>query len=510
MKDTVSSGAEMQLVTFNLGEESFGIDIMDVQEIIRLPEITKVPRSAAYVEGIANLRGKVLPIIDTRSRFGMAKGEKDNCKRVIVVDVNGQSAGLNVDSVSQVLRIDSRSIGAAPGSLTEGIDGASISGVLKLNDGKKLVMILDGKFLCDGQTGSSDGDTREPQAAQGAEIVYSEQDVQMVTFLVGSEEFGLEINRVKEIIRFPDIVKVPNVPHYITGIISLREYLIPVVDLRSKLGTGEEQVTDSTRVVVVDVDGSLIGLTVDRVFEVMRVPLNKIFTPPQMISGTGGANITGIARLEDGQRIIMLMDLHDIISQPVLDEISQQEPGSGEELVNNRFSIDESDEEQMVVFSLASEQYGISITQVQEINRLSKITKVPRAPKYVEGVVNLRGEVVPVIDLRKRFELEAKEYNQFTRIIVSDIHNKKVGIIVDAVLEVLRVGKTRIENPPDICEAQGSERFLEGIANLQERMIMMINLDNLLEDKEWKKLDKISQTGNQEPPSSGAKLKKQR
>jgi len=178
--------------------------------------------------------------------------------------------------------------------------------------------------------------------------------------------------------------------------------------------------------------------------------------------------------------------------------------------VNNRFSIDETDEEQMVVFSLASEQYGIRITQVQEINRLSKITKVPRAPRYVEGVVNLRGEVIPVIDLRKRFELESKEYNQFTRIIVSDIHNKKVGMIVDAVLEVLRVGKNRIENPPDICEAQGADRFLEGIANLQERMIMMINLENLLQDKEWKKLEKISQTGSQEPAPSGAKLKKQR
>jgi len=286
--------------------------------------------------------------------------------------------------------------------------------------------------------------------------------------------------------------------------------LIPVVDLRSKLGTGSQEVTDSTRVVVVDVQGCLIGLTVDRVFEVMRVPLTKIFPPPQMTGHDGGANITGIARLEDGQRIIMLMDLHDIISQPVLEEISQPGPGSGEELVNNRFSIDETDEEQMVVFSLASEQYGIRITQVQEINRLSKITKVPRAPRYVEGVVNLRGEVIPVIDLRKRFELESKEYNQFTRIIVSDIHNKKVGMIVDAVLEVLRVGKNRIENPPDICEAQGADRFLEGIANLQERMIMMINLENLLQDKEWKKLEKISQTGNPEPASSGAKLKKQR
>lgn len=164
----------------------------------------------------------------------------------------------------------------------------------------------------------------------------------------------------------------------------------------------------------------------------------------------------------------------------------------------------------MVVFSLATEQYGIRITQVQEITRLSKIIKVPRAPQYVEGVVNLRGEVIPVIDLRKRFELEAREYNQFSRIIVTDIHSKKIGLIVDSVLEVLRIGKTCIENPPDICEAQGTEQILEGIASLQERMIMMLNLENLLQGKEWKKIEKIGQTGNQIPPTSGSKLKKQR
>lgn len=234
-------------------------------------------------------------------------------------------------------------------------------------------------------------------------------------------------------------------------------------------------------------------------------PGDEVF---KMTGSDTGIKCAGIARLENGQRIIRLMDLCDIISQPVLDEIGQPGTGSGEELVNNRFNSEETDEEQMVVFSLASEQYGIRITQVQEINRLSQITRVPRAPRYVEGVVDLRKEVIPVIDLRKRFELEPKEHNQFTRIIVCDIHNKKVGIIVDSVLEVLRVGKNRIENPPDICEAQGADRFLEGIANLKERLIMMINLENLLEDKGWKQLKKIGLTGKQEPSSSGPNLKK--
>jgi len=193
MKNAASPGAEMQLVTFNLGDESFGIDIMEVQEIIRLPEITKVPKTAAYIEGVANLRGKILPIIDTRSRFGMSKRDSDDFQRVIIVDVNGQRAGLDVDSVSQVLRVDRRSIGAAPGSLAEGTDRASISGVLKLNNGQKLVMILDSSFLCEGRAPAFDDHIRD-EPVKGIEAKQSEEDVLLVSFQVGSEEFGLEIN----------------------------------------------------------------------------------------------------------------------------------------------------------------------------------------------------------------------------------------------------------------------------------------------------------------------------
>lgn len=170
--------------------------------------------------------------------------------------------------------------------------------------------------------------------------------------------------------------------------------------------------------------------------------------------------------------------------------------------------MEQLDEEQMVVFRLADEQFGVRINQVQEITKLSKITKVPRAPRYVEGVVNLRGDVIPVIDLRKRFELEGKEYNQFTRIIVSDLNKKKVGIIVDEVLEVLRVSRRYMEGAPDIVQDQNIQRFLEGIANLSERMIMMLNLENILQANEWQKLAGIS--GPEKPPAKTAgKLKKQ-
>jgi purine-binding chemotaxis protein CheW len=171
--------------------------------------------------------------------------------------------------------------------------------------------------------------------------------------------------------------------------------------------------------------------------------------------------------------------------------------------------VDNMDEEQMVVFKLAGEQYGIRITQVEEINRLSNITKVPLAPRFVEGVINRRGDVIPVIDLRKRFDIDYKEYNEFTRIIVSDINNKKIGIIVDEVLEVLRISKKLLEEAPDILQGNQVQKFMDGIANLNDRMIMMLDLENILVEKEWQKLDGLGKEEEKTPKVQAPKLKKQ-
>jgi purine-binding chemotaxis protein CheW len=506
--DSVFSSDEMQLVTFILGNENFGLDIMNVQEIIRIPSITVIPQAPDYVEGITNLRGNILPVIDTRVKFGMERVERDMSSRVIVIDLGGKTIGMSVDAVSEVLRVESDRIEAAPAMA--GVDDGSIAGVVKVNDGKKLVMILEASRL-----GSIDQAEKSNAVASraGKDVNRAEenkiQEVQLVSFLLGNEEFAVEIENVREIIRYPEIVKVPNVPEYIKGVISLRDNLMPIVDMRLKLETGNEDITDSTRVVVVDVENMTVGLVVDRVYEVARIPKDTIFPPPQALAGQARERLKGIARIDGGKRIIMLIDPGDIMSIKELQDIGAMDNKDKERVEEEISQVDNMDEEQMVVFKLAGEQYGIRITQVEEINRLSNITKVPRAPRFVEGVINRRGDVIPVIDLRKRFDIDYKEYNEFTRIIVSDINNKKIGIIVDEVLEVLRISKKLLEEAPDILQGNQVQKFMDGIANLNDRMIMMLDLENILVEKEWQKLDGLGKEEEKAPKVQAPKLKKQ-
>lgn len=140
-------------------------------------------------------------------------------------------------------------------------------------------------------------------------------------------------------------------------------------------------------------------------------------------------------------------------------------------------------EQQLVVFELAYEHYGVDISAVESIIKMQAITAVPRAPVFVEGVTNLRGKILPVIDLRKRFGLPLKEFTKDTRIVVVEVSGTTVGIVVDGVSEVLRVSPSSVEPPPPIATTAESA-FIRGIAKTDERLVTLLDLGRLLSAEE--------------------------
>ena len=138
-----------------------------------------------------------------------------------------------------------------------------------------------------------------------------------------------------------------------------------------------------------------------------------------------------------------------------------------------------SKEEQVVVFTLAGESYGVDIATVHEIIRMQHVTRVPRAPEFVEGVTNLRGRVIPVVDLRRRFGLAIAENTASTRIVVVEIGDHTIGAVVDSVSEVLRIPADSIELPSPVITTVDSD-YLRGIAKLDGRLIILLSLDKVL------------------------------
>jgi purine-binding chemotaxis protein CheW len=136
-------------------------------------------------------------------------------------------------------------------------------------------------------------------------------------------------------------------------------------------------------------------------------------------------------------------------------------------------------EEQLVTFSLGSEEFGVDIMCVQEIIRIPPITRVPKAPDYVEGVINLRGNVIPVANLRTRFGMSRSDETELSRIIVLQVQSKVFGIRVDAVTEVLHLDSEGIEPPPPIALGMDAQ-FIRGVGKTGERLLILLELDQIL------------------------------
>lgn len=145
---------------------------------------------------------------------------------------------------------------------------------------------------------------------------------------------------------------------------------------------------------------------------------------------------------------------------------------------------------QLVTFSIGEEEFGVDILKVQEIIRTMEITKVPRAPEFVEGVINLRGKVIPIIDLRRRFGLAHKAHDSHTRIIVIEINSMIVGFVVDSVSEVLRIPVSTVEPPPPVVAGLDSD-YISGVGKLQDRLLILLDLDKLLSDADLERLSQF-------------------
>ncbi|GAC34347.1 chemotaxis protein CheW [Paraglaciecola polaris] len=145
---------------------------------------------------------------------------------------------------------------------------------------------------------------------------------------------------------------------------------------------------------------------------------------------------------------------------------------------------------QWVTYKLGEETYGINVMQVQEVLRHTEIAPVPGAPDYVLGIINLRGNVVTVIDTRSRFGLEPTEVTDSTRIVIIESEEQVVGILVDSVAEVVYLRSSEIESAPNVGTEE-SAKFIQGVSNRDGQLLILVDLNKLLSDEEWEELTNI-------------------
>lgn len=151
---------------------------------------------------------------------------------------------------------------------------------------------------------------------------------------------------------------------------------------------------------------------------------------------------------------------------------------------------------QLVSFNLADEEYGVEVLRVREIIRMPNITRVPNTPTFVEGVINLRGKVIPIISLRKRFNLDSADIDGRTRIMVMELGSELTGFVVDSVAEVIRISAGEIQPAPPVIAGGIEQEYLAGVVNREDRLLVLLDLNRLLSHEERKLLSSKAGEGN--------------
>jgi purine-binding chemotaxis protein CheW len=482
-----------QFVTFLAGDEVFAADMSPVKEIIRVPEVVRVPMAPAALEGLANLRGKVLPIISLRRLFGFPEAAHDDSTRALVIDV-GQPLGFVVDRVASVVGVDAGHIEDV-GSIRTTVNTEVLSSLLKDVGGHAMIMVLDFAKLIQREFSQIAAISKNSSAAGSvaagtqSEKEESSDELQLVSFDVDGQEYAIAIEEVQEIVQVPEaIIHVPRSESHVLGVMTLRSRLLPLVNLRSMFALPHRDLDEKSRIVVLTLGGVSVGVVVDAVSEVLRVSKSGVDSLPTLLARDGNlAEITAICRLDNGKRMVSIVTARNLFGNSVIKEaLSAVNDIELEEDLHAKEADDNlDDDEQVVIFRLDKEEFGAPIASVQEIVRVPEaLIRVPQAPSFVEGVINLRGSVLPVIDLRLRLGLNQVERTDRQRIMVFLIANVRTGFIVDQVAEVLKIPKAAIEPAPQLSKDQS--RLLSRMANLekQKRMVQLIDPRHLMEQEE--------------------------
>ncbi len=262
-----------EFVTFLIAGEAFAINMAPVQEIIRVPKMVKVPKSPPSLMGLANLRGKVLPVINLRTVFEINEKEIDESSRVIVVDF-GETLGFLVDRVASVIDVDESKIEESS-DIQSIVKSEFLKGVIKDVAGFNMVMMLDIEKVIEREfseflSKKSKEYTLRTEREKEEEVFAEER--QLVSFTVADEEYAIPIENIQEIVQIPEhITKVPNSEKSIIGMMNLRDKILPLASLRALFSLPEKQLNEQCRIVVLSLGNLSVGVVVDSVREVLRV-----------------------------------------------------------------------------------------------------------------------------------------------------------------------------------------------------------------------------------------------
>ncbi len=444
------------LLTFLANGQLLALPASDIIEIIRPPVLTRVPHGPPSLLGLANFRGAVIPVVSLGGRENGVASPTSHAARVVVVE-KPATVGLMVDEI---------------GSLTGSSDVATVDlDALLARDFSTLDPRNRTERVSD--RGANDGLVIAAQADRA--------ELTLMGFMLAGQEYALPLEQVAEIVKFSgNVAAMPLTDSAMIGVTSIRDRLLPLVSARVLLGMPPADLASGqARIIVTLFADALVGLVVDAMTAILRVPASAVdIVPPVLTRGGSEARIAAICRLEGGRRLVSVLSPDRIFDAETTAHIFAQ-AGEARSAVIVPASGDEQSE-QFVIFELDGEHYGIPLVAVEEIvRRPADIAAVPHAPKFVAGVMNLRGAPVPVVDQRQRFGVKGGREGA-GRILVATVKGLRAGLWVDYVSAILTVSKAELKPAPRLSSVASNVFDRVAVIERQSHMILIVDPGTLL------------------------------
>lgn len=437
-------------------EVSFGISTALIGQILRVPDITSLALSPPEVRGLCAVGGGIVTVLDFNLLLGLKPcSEQNQGSRVITLNEEMSALALLVDEVTVSLSIDQAKI--------EYLDVQDEAIVAIVHHEDSLIQIVNLEYVIGAirRVKIETQPVSEKNSYAGTTLMQENDMSRYLVFKMGLEEYALPIDDLREILSADiNITAMAGSNEEIIGMMSLREELVVVADLRCYYGF-EPQVSDKNRIMIVQMHNKTLGLMIDAIVDIHEFAKSDI----DAMSGSQDDNrIAGVIR--NGNKLISLID------NSALESLLER---NSDIVVTNDVSAVNENAVQMVevvIFKLGSEEYAFSIEEVAEIIDMTPVTPVANATEMVDGIINIRGQIVTIGSLHKRLGISAPTHGE-QKIIICHAPKGRIGFFVNTVSDVLSV------DPAQMREEESTNGLFSNVIHLDEgkRLVLLFNRD---------------------------------
>lgn len=460
--------------SFFLNQSEFSISVTYIQEVVNPPlKYTSVPLSPAYLVGLFNLRGLIIPVVDLRVLLKTPEASVSlNEQKIAIVEFGNCCIGLLFDRTGEIFKSHDEERSNFEKKSADNL----IAGVFKKDDGKRIVQIINVQALFELQNIPQQNELKQ-QRGRGHLSRQRGLRKQCISFLVGPSKCALGIEEIQEILKIEKINESALSINQCIGTIDLRGTTVPILDFASLLGYRETDrsslaLSGDRRIVVMRVEQELFGLMVDSVDSIVSYFPDELLSFP-LLNRERSEMFFGCISLSDGHDIL-LMNHAKILSNSEIHEVTHGHSKiyrASTDKAKDAFKKQGGLRKTYITFSVEN-TYAIRIEETKEIiDYPSVLMQLPGLPEHFKGVLNLRGELVTIIDARAMYAKEEKQDKSMQKVLVFKRDNVHFGLVVDSIEAIISFSENEKIKIPDIL-------YQQNVGGLSDDVVEAVEINN--------------------------------